>query len=159
MNVQLVLNFNFLGSLVKAIKYMLIILALFANSSANACKPGGLEKFIEFEKEDATIGVSRAKIIALWFIDWRDIDGISSVLVHADYNEDNNASQNISNERLNNVAKLLAPLVAQKVKIKYVNSPKKSDEKVVDDYYFNTVGISIQPKCIETQSCCGGNMH
>jgi len=144
---------------VKAIKYLIITLLFSATSSAIACKPGGLEKFIKFEKEDATIGVSRAKDIALWFIDWRDIDGISSVLVHVDHNEGSDVSRNISSERLSNVSKLLAPLVAQKVKIEYINSPRKSDIKVVDDYYFNTLGISIQPKCIETQSCCGGNMR
>ncbi|MCS4291839.1 hypothetical protein M2375_000034 [Comamonas sp. BIGb0152] len=92
-------------------------------------------------------------------IDWRDIDGISSVLVVTHYNEDNNASHNISNMRLSNVSELLAPLVAQKVKIEYLNWPKKPDSKVVDNYYFNTLGISIQPKCIETHSCCGGNMR
>lgn len=102
--------------------------------------------------------MSREKDIALWFIDWRDIDGISSVLIHVDHNEGSDVSRNISNEFLNNVPKLLAFLVARKVKIEYVNSPQKSDIKVVDDY-FNTTRISIQPKCIETHSCCGGNMR
>ncbi|QMV74663.1 hypothetical protein HS961_18495 [Comamonas piscis] len=127
--------------------------------SAMACKPFGLEKYVEYVKSDATLGASTAKNIALWFIDWRDIDGISSVLVHIDYDEGDDASRNISSERLNNISRLLAPLVMHKVKIEYVNSPRKSDIKVVDDYYFNTLGISIQPKCIETHSCCGGNMR
>lgn len=141
------------------VKCILMTFFLGVNSTALACKLANLEKFIEFKKDDATVGAPIAKDIALWFIDWRDIDGISSVLVHVDYNEQDDASRDISNERLNNVSKLLAPLVGQKVKIEYVNSPRKSDVKVVDDYYFNNLGISIQPKCIETHSCCGGNMR
>lgn len=141
------------------IKYVLLIFFLGVNSAVLACKPANLERFIEFKKEDATIGAPLAKDIVLWFIDWRDIDGISSVLVHIDYNKGDDASRNISSERLNNISRLLAPLVMHKVKIEYVNSPRKSDIKVVDDYYFNTLGISIQPKCIETHSCCEGNMR
>ena len=141
------------------IKYILMIVFLTVNSNAVACKLGNLERFIEFDKGDLTIGASRAKDIALWFIDWRDIDGISSVLVMTYYNEEVNASRDISSIRLSNVSRLLAPLVAQNVKIEYVNWPRKPYSKAADNYYFNILGISIQPKCIETQSCCGGNMR
>ncbi|MCS4291838.1 hypothetical protein M2375_000033 [Comamonas sp. BIGb0152] len=55
--------------------------------SAMACKPFGLEKYIEYEKGNTTIGASTAKNIALWFIDWRDIDGISSILVYVYYDD------------------------------------------------------------------------
>lgn len=143
----------------KVLRLLLLNTLLMMSFSAMACKPFGLEKYVEYVKSDATLGASTAKNIALWFIDWRDIDGISSVLVHIDYDEGDDASRNISSERLNNISRLLAPLVMHKVKIEYVNSPRKSDIKVVDDYYFNTLGISIQPKCIETHSCCGGNMR
>lgn len=141
------------------IKYVLMTGFLTANINAAACKIGNLERFIEFDKHDFTIGASGAKDIALWLIDWRDIDGISSVLVMTYYNEEINASQDISNIRLSNVSRLLAPLVAQNVKIEYVNWPRKPHSKAADNYYFNILGISIQPKCIETQSCCGGNMR
>ncbi|GAB2823248.1 hypothetical protein GCM10027276_27080 [Comamonas piscis] len=124
-----------------------------------ACKPFGLEKYIEYGKSDATIGASTAKNTALWFIGWRDLDGISSVSVYVAYDPKDEMSKNISDERLSNVSKFLFPLVEDKVKIEYISSPREPRSKASDDFYFNNLVISIQPKCIETQSCCGGNMR
>lgn len=64
-NVWFALNFNLQGNLLRAIKYLITTLLCSATSSSIACKPGGSKKFIKFEKEDANVGVSREKDIAL----------------------------------------------------------------------------------------------
>lgn len=143
----------------KAIRFMLLNFLLMMSFAAIACKPFGLEKYIEYEKGNTTIGAALAKDIALWFIDWRDIDGISSVLVHVYYDAQSEMSKGVSDVRLANVSRFLAPMVEGKVNIEYVSSPRDSKTKVSDNHYFNSLVISIQPKCIETQSCCGGNMR
>lgn len=143
----------------KNIKFVLFNFLLMMSLSAMACKPFGLEKYIEYEKGNTTIGAITAKNIALWFIDWRDIDGISSVLVHVYYDAQSEMSKEVSDARLNNVSRFLAPMVVGKVNIEYVSSPRESKSKASDNHYFNSLVISIQPKCIETQSCCGGNMR
>lgn len=141
-----------------AIKYLAIALFFFVSSSAIACKLAGLEQFIEFKERETTIGKSTARSVALWFIERRDIGGISSVLVFTHYDVNDVNTKNISAERLRNISKLLAPLVGD-VNIKFINWPKKPKSKAAEKYYFNTLGISIQPKCMETDSCCGGNMR
>ncbi|QMV74666.1 hypothetical protein HS961_18510 [Comamonas piscis] len=141
-----------------AIKYLAIALFFFVSSPVIACKLSGLEQFIEFKERETTIGKSTARSVALWFIERRDIGGISSVLVFTHYDVNDINTKNISAERLRNISKLLAPLVGD-VNIEFINWPKKPKSKAAEKYYFNTLGISIQPKCMETDSCCGGNMR
>lgn len=145
--------------MINAIRYITIVLSFIINSPAVACKLGGLQQFIEFEERSTTIGTSTARNVVLWFIDLRDFYGVSSVLVFTNYSVNDKNTENVSAKRLSNISKLLTPLVPEGVKVEYINGPKKPKSKAAEKYYFNTLGISIQPKCIETQSCCGGNMR
>ncbi|MEJ5128372.1 hypothetical protein WH367_20190 [Comamonas sp. MYb21] len=143
----------------RCIRFLVIALSFILNSPAIACKLGGVQQFIEFEEGSTTIGKSTARNVVLWFLDWRDIDGISSVLIFTHYSVNNKNTEDISAKRLSNISKLIAPLVGEGIEVEYVNSPKEPKSRAAAKYYFNTLGISIQPKCIETQSCCGGNMR
>lgn len=138
------------------IKGLILLLVVASNSAALACKPGGLQKYIEFEKNNSEIGATKARDLALWFIDWRDVQGISYVTVFSNSKENNEKTKRLSDERLEKIFTLLSPLANDSVKIEYINTPIQPKSKQSERYFLNTIEISIQPKCAETESCCGG---
>lgn len=142
--------------MIKIIKYLLLSLLLASASSTFACKPGGLQEYIEFEEGASEIGATKARDIALWFIDWRDRRGISYVTIFSNSRENDEKTKQLSDKRLKRISNLLDPLAQNNVRVEYVNTPIKPKSKQSGKYFLNTVEISIQPKCTETDSCCGG---
>ncbi|WP_280189945.1 hypothetical protein [Delftia sp. PS-11] len=119
-----------------------------------ACKPGGLQQHIEFEEGSSAVGATKARDLALWFLDWRDGRGISYVMVFSNSKENDKYTKNLSNERLKNISSLIGPLAGDRVSIKYMNSPINQNSKRISHYFLNTIEISVQPKCTETGTCC-----
>lgn len=138
------------------IKFLFFIFFLTGFSTAYACKPGDLQKYIKFEENTSQMGADKALDLAMWFLYWRDDRGISYAIVFANSNKDDEKSQKLTDERLKNISKLLSNMAGVTRKIDYINSPIQAKSERDADYSFNTVEISIQPKCSETNSCCGG---
>jgi hypothetical protein len=142
--------------MINYIKGLILLIVVASNSLALACKPGGLQEYIEFEENNSEIGATKARNLALWFIDWRDIRGISYVTVFSNSKKNDEKTKRLSDERLEKISTLLSPLAKNSVKIEYINTPIQPKSKQSEKYFLNTIEISIQPKCAETESCCGG---
>jgi len=77
------------------IKFLFFILFLADFSSAYACKPGDLQKYIKFEENTSQLGADKALDLVMWFLYWRDDRGISYAIVFANSDKDDKNHKNL----------------------------------------------------------------
>lgn len=124
--------------------------------AASACSLGGLQHTVKFSPNSAELGAKEARELVEWFIDRRDRLGISYTYAYTNSLKDNQKTRSLSDARLKNILFLLEPLRKGTIEIKYGDAPLENSEKEAQSYFLNVVNVGIQPKCAETDSCCGG---
>lgn len=124
--------------------------------TASACSLGGLQHTVGFSENSAELGAKEARKLVEWFIDRRDGIGISYAYAYSNSLEGNQKTRKLSDARLKNILFLLEPLRNGAIEIKYGDAPLENSAKEAQSYFLNVVNVGIQPKCAETDSCCGG---
>ena len=135
-----------------------IIVALSASLtfSAFGCSLGGLQHTIKFSQNDSSIGMEEAKKLVQWYSLAKERFGISYVWFGVFYMNEVKQTIPVAQARYDNIIRLLKSLDKEKVKFEsgigpFEDTPKKYRLSEMDE-----VNIGIQPKCTETESCCGG---
>lgn len=144
---------------VEMIKFAIRVFIILSSSltfSAFACRIGGLQHTIQFSPNSSAMGMEEAKKLAQWYINARDRIGISYAWLSVYYMDENKQTLPLAYERYDNAIRFIRSLEKEDVKIEsgvgsLKDTPKKLRLSIVDE-----VDIGIQPKCAETESCCGG---
>ncbi|WP_460547277.1 hypothetical protein [Comamonas piscis] len=145
-----------MAKMIKNLIRVFIILCSCISFSAFACRIGGLQHTIQFSPSDSAIGMNEAKKLADWYIDARDRIGISYAWFSTYYIDENKKTIPLSLARHDNIIRFLKSLDKDDVKIESGTGPLKDIPKEFRLSVMNEVNVGIQPKCAETDSCCGG---
>ena len=133
-----------------------IILSSILTFSAFACRIGGLQHTIQFSPNNSAIGMEEAKKLVQWYINTKDRVGISYAWFSVYYMDENKQTIPLAHARYDNVIRLLKSLEKEDIKIESGVGPFKDTPREFRFSAMNEVNVGIQPKCAETDSCCGG---
>ncbi|WP_133854708.1 hypothetical protein [Comamonas sp. JUb58] len=139
------------------LKATLASLIYISSPLAYSCVIPDLQYYIKFSPDTSELGKEEATKIAKWLIDWREKEGIKYAIVFSNITKEDRDFNQVSNQRVKNIASLLTPLLEEKTEIKYGTSIRNYsvEKSKYDD--LNEIQISIQPECKRTGNCCGGN--
>ncbi len=120
--------------------------------NALACSLSDRQLTIQLDQRSAELGAQNARILAEWFIQWRDGLGIESLIVVAPAAK---SHKKIADERLKNVSRIFEELNTGKAPIAY--EVELRSDGFPDLKYLNSLDVSVQPACIKSGTCCQGS--
>ncbi|WP_184710920.1 hypothetical protein [Comamonas odontotermitis] len=139
--------------LLAAVSTMALGFLLGLGHDAQACSLSDRQLTIQLEPRSAELGAQNARVLAEWFLQWRDGLGIESLIVVAPAVK---SQKGIADERLHNVARIFERLNIGKAPIAY--EVEVRGDSFPDVKYLNSLDVSVQPACIKSGTCCqGGN--
>ena len=117
--------------------------------AAGACSLSDRQITVNFDEGSAGLGARNARVLAEWFIQWRDGLGIESIIAAAPAVK---RQRQLAEERLRHVARLLHGLNTGNAPISYEveDRPVGFSEK----RYSNSLDLNVQPACISSGTCC-----
>lgn len=120
--------------------------------NAQACSLGDRQLTIQLDHGRAELGAQNARVLAEWFVQWRDGLGIESLIVVAPAVK---PQKQIADARLQNVSRILEGLNTGKAPISY--EVELRSEAFPDTRYLNSLDVSVQPACLKSGTCCQGS--
>lgn len=134
------------------------LLFMFGVSSVSACSLIGLQYEVKFHTNDSSLGKSEAVALARWFAHQRDIRPNDEVDIVSMYPAGNKMSEEISQVRMQNIAKIIAALNTDGIKVLLNSGEGQQDATGPLGYVYNEVLVVIAPSCSRNGSCCGINV-
>lgn len=134
------------------------LLFLFGLSSVSACSLIGLQHEVKFHVNDSSLGKSEAVALARWFVHQRDIRPNDEVDIVSIYPAGNRMLEGISTARIENIAKVIAALNTDGIKVVLNSGEGQQDATGPLGYVYNEVLVVMAPSCSRTGTCCGINV-
>jgi len=131
------------------------LLFLFGVSSVTACSLIGLQHEVKFHANDSSLGKSEAVALARWFVHQRDIRPNDEVDIVSMYPAGNKMLEQISQGRMQNIAKIITALNTDEIKVVLNSGEGQQDATGPLGYVYDEVLVVMAPSCSRTGTCCG----